>query len=76
MTEYVVMVGLVTIAALGIYKYLDSSNVVHTRLSTQEVSGKVGTAAIHESVTTVVISDRKPEQKALGTLIGVVPLKR
>jgi Flp pilus assembly pilin Flp len=51
MTEYIIIVALIAIAAIGVYSYFGNTVREETAAITNEVAGQSGTAALGRSAT-------------------------
>ena len=70
MTEYIIIVALIAIAAIGVYKYLGSAVRSQTSAIAKEVSGQDGKPATDEAVTAANNTDAERKDKSLGNFTG------
>ena len=70
MTEYIIIVALIAIAAIGVYKYLGTAVRSQTSAIANEVAGKDGKAAVTDAVAAAASSDGERKDKSLGNYTG------
>ena len=70
MTEYIIIVALIAIAAIGVYKYLGTAVRSQTSAIANEVAGKDGKTAVADAVAAAASSDGERKDKSLGNYTG------
>ena len=70
MTEYIIIVALIAIAAIGVYKYLGTAVRSQTSAIAKEVSGQDGAEAKADAVAAANSTDAERRDKSLGNYTG------
>jgi len=70
MTEYIIIVALIAVAAIGVYSFFGETIRAQMAGMTNEMSGKDGTASVQKAADAAAKADGATGAKNLGTYAG------
>ena len=70
MTEYIIIVALIAIAAIGVYKFLGTAVRSQTSAIANEIAGKDGKDAIAAAASAAEATTKERESKSLANYNG------